>query len=191
MNAAKLLIALILLFPAIVGRAEEGVTSSNTAPQFLLDAQIVETGQGQVLVAARPYYETVEQSYHLESSLRQLGEFADGKTARQRSDAVLRIETQTQQIAVLQSTIVKFGVRQLWLSKLDGTEATLHDLRGAIANDKALLLLPDNANLHPGIRAILHPNTLVISKISPDRGKVVARPLSRLPADDTKRATTV
>lgn len=180
MNAAKLFLTSILLVPTIVGRAEEGATSSNTAPQFLVDAQIVETGQGQVLVAARPYYEMVEQSYHVESSLRKLGASADvSETARQRSDAVLGIKTQTQQLAILQSAIVKLGVRQLSLSKLDGTEATLDDLHGAIANDKALLLLPDNASLHPGILAMLKPDTLVISKIIPDRVKVVARPLSR------------
>ena len=180
MNAAKLFLTSILLVPTIVGLAEEEVTSSNTAPQFLVDAQIVETGQGQVLVAARPYYEMVEQSYHVESSLRRLGESAGvSETARQRSDAVLGIETQTQQLAILQSAIVKVGVRQLSLSKLDGTEASLDDLHEAIANDKALLLLPDNASLHPGILAVLQPDTLVISKISPDRVKVVARPLSR------------
>ncbi len=180
MNAMKLFLVSILLVPAFVGLAEEKVTSSNTAPQFLVDAQIVETGQGQVLVAARPYYEMVEQAYHVESSLRRLGESADvSETARQRSDAVLGIETQMQQLAILQSAIVKLGVRQLSLSKLDGTEASLDDLHEAIANRKALLLLPNNTSLHPGIVAVLQPDTLVISKISPDRVNVVARPLSR------------
>jgi len=180
MNVAKLFLTAICLIPTKVGRAEEATTSSTTAPQFLVDAQIVDTGLGQVLIAARPYYEIVEQSYHAESSLRQLAKAEDDNaTARQRLNPVQKTETQTQQLAILQSAIVKGGVRQLSLSKLDGTEASLDDLRRAIANDRALLFLPDNASLHPGIVAILQPDTLVISRIRPDEVKVIDRPLSR------------
>lgn len=62
MHAAKFVIASFLLIPTVAARAEEGVTSSTTAPQFLVDAQIVDAEHGPTLVAARLYYETVEQS---------------------------------------------------------------------------------------------------------------------------------
>lgn len=180
MNTTRLFCILIVLVPSIVGRADEGTISSATAPQFLVDARLIDIGESQFLVAARPYHEVVDQSYHLDSALRQLDNVDGGDlTERQVNAAFGRLLSQTTKVTILQSEMVRLNVRQLSLAKVDGTEASLDDLRTAIANGSAILLLPGNTVLHPAIASTFHPETLLISKALPGRDNVVARPLSR------------
>jgi hypothetical protein len=140
--------------------------ASATAPQFLIDAEIVDDRpRGEVFVAARLYFDQIEQSYHVDSQ-------------RDRTDLANR----HQELSILQSQLVQFSVRGLQFQTVDGKTLSPEEARARLENKPAVLLIPKDATIHPAIKATLNPDALVISKVRspPYRPmKLVPRPPTR------------
>ena len=136
---------------------------SQTAPQFLIDAEITDSPHGQVFVAAKLYFEQMEQSYHVDSQ-------------RERPDLANR----DQQLSILHSNLVRFSVATLQFRTVDGTTLTADEAKSRLAERPAVLFVPKDASIHASIKAILKPDALVISKVRGARPlKLVTRPESR------------
>jgi hypothetical protein len=138
-------------------------TASATAPQFLIDAEIIDDRQGEVFIAARLYFDQIEQSFHVDSQ-------------RDRTDLANR----HQELSILQSQLVQFSVRGLQFQTVDGKTLSPDEARARLEDKPAVLLMPKDATIHPAIKATLNPDALVISKVRGARPmKLVTRPTSR------------
>ena len=140
---------------------EEG--SPETAPRFLVDAEIIDSPFGHAFVAARLYFDQIGQSYH-----------DDSKRDR------IKLANRKQELSVLQSELVRFPVRGLQFKTVEGKMLTPDDVRVSLRNKMAVLLLPEGASLHPAIKATLNPDAIIVSKVrgaSPRR--LVTRPKPR------------
>ena len=149
---------LLLVCPAIGQAQERG--SSETAPRFLVGAEIADFRHGESLIAARLYYDEIEQSYHF-----------DGQRNR------LDLANREQELVVLQSQLTRFILQNSHFRTADGSELSVDQVKERISKDAAVLLLPKGASLHPAIKAVLKPDTIIVSR---QRGtgprKVIARP---------------
>ena len=126
--------------------------------------EIVDDHTGEVFVAARLYFDQIEQSYHVDSQRHRDSSFAN----------------QTQQLSVLQSELVRFSVRGLQFQTVDGKTLTPEEARTRLEDKPAVLLIPKDASIHPAIKATLNPNALVISKVRGARPMtLVTRPTTR------------
>lgn len=136
---------------------------SRTAPQFLIDAEITESPHGPVFIAAKLYFEQVQQSYHVDSQ-------------RERPDLANR----DQEVSILNSNLVRFSVNTLQFRTVDGTTLTADEAKTRLAEKPAVLLIPKDASIHPAIKSILQPDALVVSKVGGSRPlKLVTRPAGR------------
>jgi hypothetical protein len=140
---------------------EEG--SPETAPRFLVDAEIVDSPFGHTFIAARLYFDQIGQSYH-----------DDYQRDR------IKLANRKQELSVLQSELVRFPVRGLQFKTVEGKTLTPDDVRVSLRDKMAVLLLPEGASLHPAIKATLKPDAIIVSKVrgaSPRR--LVTRPKPR------------
>ncbi|MCC9658535.1 hypothetical protein [Rhodopirellula halodulae] len=85
-----------------------------TAPQTIVDVTIdpAGNGRGMVMTGAKLFHETTQASYHDESQ-------------RDRPDLANR----TQEIALLQSKFIRFGVNQIVFRSVGGGFESRHDCR--------------------------------------------------------------
>jgi hypothetical protein len=157
------LIAVIVLLTAQPLCIAQPDGDSETAPQFLVDAEITDSPHGKVFVAAKLYFDQINPSYHVESQ-------------RDRPD----LGNREQELSILQSKLVKFSVNTLWFRTVDGTTLTAGEAATRLAEKPAVLLVPKDASIHPAIKAVLNPNAVVVSKVRGARPmKLVTRPESR------------
>jgi len=155
------LLGLLLALQPIGFAQQDG--DSQTAPLFLIDAEITDSQYGPVFIAARLYFEEVQQSYHVDSQ-------------RERPELANR----DQELSILQSKLLRFSVNALEFRTVDGAALTSDEVEMRLAGKPAVLLLPKDASIHPAITSILNSDALVISKV---RGacpqKLITRPEAR------------
>jgi hypothetical protein len=154
------LAVIILTALQTIGLSQE-VGSTDTAPTFMVDAEIVDSSTDQLFVAVRPYFEHVSQSYHVDSTRH-------------------TVPNVKREISVLQSEVVRLSLKRLQFYTIDGKALTVADVQKLKVNELAFLLLPEGASLHPAIKATLKPETIIVSKVR-EKGppSTVIRPTTR------------
>ena len=162
MKSTPLLFACLLPLLQTSLIADEMETA--TAPQFLVDAEILSIRNSDVLVAARLYFDQVEQSFHF-----------DGQRDQP------RLANRKQELSILQSEVRHFYLNAISVSTVEGESLSREDLKNALEGRPAVLFLPRGSDLHPAIRAILRPDALIVTfreRGMPSR-QTVPRPVSR------------
>ena len=160
-NRLAIVMILLLVAPSLSVAQENEAT--DTAPRFLVDAQIVEVQNGELLlVAARLYFDTLQTSYHVVSQL-------EGQALTRRE----------QEVSMLQSEVVRYALKRLEFRTVDGNRLPAEDVRARLDEHAAILLLPEGATLHPAIAATLKPETIIANKVGGSSPrKLVTRPKS-------------
>ena len=57
-------------------------------------------------------------------------------------------------------------VNTLRFSRLDGSAIDTEDLPSLLANKRAVAFMPKGTGIHPAITSALHPDTIVITRVS-------------------------
>ena len=142
--------------------AEENA-SSFTAPQFLVDAKVVDhRNHGPTLVAARLYFDQTTQSFH-SGPHPTLG--LAGNHMRQ--------------VSILQSEWMRFPFGISKFRTIDGKTLSFEAVNESLTKPVAILLIPDGAVLHPAIKNSLNPGTIVVSRDREKNVELVKRPEPR------------
>jgi len=163
-HAFNLAVVLFCCMPAIPAFAEDTFTS----PQTLVNVTIEPFGSGDgrdlVFTGAKLFYVTIQSAFHVESQ-------------RERPDLANR----TQDVAILQSELVRYNVRQLRFHSAGGEEIDVEEVQSRLKKNPLALLLPDGASIHPQLAAVLNPETIVVtrsgSRATPQR--LIPRPDGR------------
>lgn len=150
---------IVALFICVTAFADDTFTS----PQMIVNAEItpVASGVGVIFTGAQLSFNTVHSPYHVESN-------------RGRPDLANRI----QDVTILESKIVRFGVNQLKFRSVAGKELEIEEVKARLKENPLALLLPFGASIHPQLVAALDPKTIVVvradRKANPQR--LVPRP---------------
>lgn len=113
-----------------------------------------------VFTGAQLYFETMQSAYHVE-------------TQRDRPDLANR----TQDVALLQSKLVIFNVRQLKFRTVNGDDIDVEKVKERLKEHPLALMLPSGAKIHPQLAAALNPDTIVVSRAGPSKlQRLVPRP---------------
>ncbi|EMI17983.1 hypothetical protein RMSM_05095 [Rhodopirellula maiorica SM1] len=158
-KAVKIAVAIFCCMPAASTLAED----SFTVPETIVNVTIepLRDGREMILTGAKIFFETAQSSYHVESQ-------------RERPELANR----TQDVVILQSKLVRFGVHQLKFQSVEGAEIDLDTVQSRLKKNPLVLLLPSGASIHPQFAAALNPETVVAmradSRRSPQR--LVPRP---------------
>ncbi|QDS93577.1 hypothetical protein FF011L_23500 [Roseimaritima multifibrata] len=150
---------IVALFICVAAFADDTFTS----PQTIVSAEItpVPNRDGLIFTGAQLSFSTVHSPYHVESQ-------------RGRPDLANRI----QDVTILESKIVRFGVNQLKFCSVAGTELEIEEVKTRLKENPLALLLPFGASIHPQLVAALDPKTIVViradRKANPQR--LVPRP---------------
>jgi hypothetical protein len=159
----KLVLPVIALVSLSTICLAEEDASSFTAPQFLVDAKVVDSHHGPTLVAARLYFDQITQSFH---SGPQPTSGLTGNRMRQ--------------VSMLQSEWMRFPFNISKFTAIDGKELTFEAVNESLTTPVAILLLPEGAVLHPAIKNTLRPGTIVVSRAGgTSPGELVTRPKAR------------
>lgn len=120
-----------------------------TSPQTIVNVSIAAVSHGEDLIftGAQIYFETVQSSYHVESQ-------------RNRVDLANR----TQDVAILQSKLVRFGVHQLKFQTVAGNDLDIEGIKTRLNKNPLVLMLPAGASIHPQLAAALNPETVVATR---------------------------
>jgi hypothetical protein len=139
--------------------AEDAFTSPKTIVNVTIEP--AENGRETILTGAKLYFTTVQASYHVESQ-------------RSRPELANR----TQDVALLQSKLVRFGTHQLRFQSVDGEAIDLDTVRARLKKNPVVLLLPSGASIHPQLAAALNPETVVVMRAD---GRHAPQPLIARP----------
>ncbi|NND97143.1 MAG: hypothetical protein HKN47_07435 [Pirellulaceae bacterium] len=144
-HAIYLAVVLFCCIPAPTTLAEDAFTS----PETIVNVTIGPVGSGRdmIFTGAKLFFETARTSYHVESQ-------------RERPDLANR----TQDVAMLQSKLVRIGVHQLKFQSVGGEEIDLEEVQSRLKKNPLALLLPAGASIHPQIAAALRPGTVVVTR---------------------------
>ena len=146
----------------IICMADDDATSF-TAPQFLVNAKIVEDYRKvPSLMAVRLYFDQAAQSSHLQDRP-SLG--LEGNYVRQ--------------VSILHSEWVRFPFSISKFRTIDGKSLTFEEVSDSLSKPIAMLLVPDGAAVHPAIKKILNPGTIIVSRDREKNVELVKRPESR------------
>lgn len=139
----NLVVAMLCCISATLAFAEDTFTS----PETIVNVKIEPFGNGSemILTGAKIFFETVQSSYHVESQ-------------RERPDLANR----TQDVAMLQSKLVRFSVHQLRFQSVSGEEIDLETVQSRLKENPLALLLPSGASIHPQLAAALNPETIIV-----------------------------
>lgn len=158
----NLAIALYWCVPATPILAEDAFT----APETIVNVTIEPTGDGRdmILTGAKLFFETAQSSYHVESQ-------------RERPDLANR----TQDIALLQSKLVRFGVHQLNFQSVGGEELSVDEVKSRLKKNPLALMLPFGASIHPQLAAAFNPDTVIVIRADgkPSPQRLIPRPDAR------------
>ena len=153
---------LALFLMPIICMADDDETSF-TAPQFLVDAKIVEDHRkSPSLMAVRLYFDQTAQSSHAQSRP-SLG--LEGNYVRQ--------------VSMLHSEWVRFPFGVSKFRTVDGKSLTFEEVRDSLSKPVAILLVPDGAAVHPAIKKLLDPHAIIVSRDREKNVELVKRPESR------------
>jgi hypothetical protein len=157
----KLVLPVIALVSLSTICLAEEDASSFTAPQFLVDAKVVDSHHGPTLVAARLYFDQITQSFHSEPT--------SGLTGNR-----------MRQVSMLQSEWMRFPFHISRFTTVDGDVLTPEAVKDALAKPVAILLVPVGAVLHPAIKGTLRPDVILVSRVRDESHyELVKRPNSR------------
>ncbi|QDT03308.1 hypothetical protein K227x_16900 [Rubripirellula lacrimiformis] len=152
----SLLACLLAHMPAI---ADDTFTS----PRVIVNAEIaaVPNGDQEVFTGACLYCDVIESSYLAESQREQT-----------------RVANREQEVTLLQSRLVRFGVHQLRFTAVGGDELTTEDVIARFKANPLALMLPHGAKLHPQLASSLMPDTVIVSRVDrrPTPLRLVPRP---------------
>jgi hypothetical protein len=142
----QLFATVIAFFSCIPAFADDKFTS----PQTIVNVAITPTANGNELIftGAQIYFETVQSSYHVESQ-------------RDRPDLANR----TQDVNILQSKLLRFGVRQLNFRTIAGDELDIEDVKTRLQKNPLALMMPVGASIHPQLAATMNPGTVVVTRV--------------------------
>lgn len=120
-----------------------------TSPQTIVNVTIEPSGIGDdmIFTGAQLYFETTQSAYHVES---------------QRDNP--RLANRTQDVALLQSKIVRFGVHQLKFRSVAGEEITVEGVKTRLKKNPLALMLPFGASIHPQLANALNPDTVIVTR---------------------------
>jgi hypothetical protein len=104
-------------------------------------------GDDLIFTGAQIYFETVQSSYHVESQ-------------RDRPDLANR----TQDVTILQSKLLRFGLYQLKFRTIAGDDLDIEDVKTRLKKNPLALMLPVGASIHPQLAATLNPDTVVVTR---------------------------
>ena len=154
LKTVKLAVAILCCVPATFTLAEDAFTAPETIVNVTIEPN--RNGRELILTGAKIFFETAQSSYHVESQ-------------RERPDLANR----TQDVAMLQSKLVRFGVHQLKFQSVDGEEIELGTVQSRLKKNPLVLFLPTGATIHPQLAAALNPEAVVAmradSRQSPQR----------------------
>ncbi|WP_153555630.1 hypothetical protein [Roseimaritima sediminicola] len=133
-----------------------------TSPQTIVNATIEPSRSGghMVFTGALLYFETVQSAYHVEM---------------QRDQPSLA--NRSQDVALLQSKLVIFNVRQLKFRTVNGDDIDVEKAKERLKENPLALILPGGAKIHPQLAAALNPDTIVVSRAGRSKlQRLVPRP---------------
>jgi len=133
-----------------------------TSPQTIVNVTIAPApnGDDMIFTGAQLYFETMHSSYHIESQ-------------RDRPDLANR----TQDVTILQSKLLRFGVHQLKFRSIAGEDLDIEDVKTRLKKNPLVLMLPVGASIHPQLAAALNPDTIVVARA--DRRSTLQRLVPR------------
>lgn len=155
----KIAVSIFCCLPAASTLAEDVFTAPETIVNVTIEP--LPNGQEMVLTGAKIFFTTAQSSYHVESQ-------------RERPDLANR----TQDVAMLQSKLVRFGVHQLKFQSVEGEAIDLDKVQSRLKKNPLVLLLPSGASIHPQFAAALNPETVVAMRANrnPSSHRLVPRP---------------
>ena len=101
-----------------------------------------------IFTGAHLYYETVDSAYHTGSQPDRID-----------------LANREQEVTLLQSKLIRFGVNQLQFSTVSGDRLSIDDVKMRFETNPLALFLPNGSAIHPQLALALQPNTVVISKV--------------------------
>lgn len=125
-------------------------------PTWIVDLQVTTdgpSGRSQLIGTVFNWHDT-RQAWTKSGTI-QHGDRAIG-ASRSRSRSVL----------ILQSDQFVASMTTLRFSRLDGSEIESDDIPGLLKTKRAVAFLPKGTGIHPAIVATLHPETIVITRVS-------------------------
>lgn len=136
------MIALYSVAPAV---AEDTFTS----PQAFVNVTIEPShnGKDMIFTGVHLYFEMTQSAYHVEAQ-------------RDRPDLANR----TQEVTLLQSKLVRFGVHQLKFRTVAGEDVDAEDVPARLKKNPLVLMLPNGAKIHPQLATALAPEALIVSR---------------------------
>jgi hypothetical protein len=134
---------------ALVSFAPAFADDTFTSPETIVNAAIEPSpiGDETIFTGVRLYFETTQSAYHVESQ-------------RDRPDSANR----TQDVALLQSELVRFGIRQLKFRTVAGVDITVEDAKTRLKKNPLALMLPFGASIHPQLANALNPDTVIVTR---------------------------
>lgn len=134
-----------------------------TAPETIVNVKIEPFADGRqmILTGARLFFETTQASYHVESQ-------------REQSDLANR----TQDVALLQSKLIRYGVHQLNFRSVGGEELSIDEVISRLKKNPLALMLPFGASIHPQLAAAFNPDTIIMIRADgkPSPQRLIPRP---------------
>ena len=145
-----------LLFVAALMRTCVANDAVPGPPTWIIDAQIEADGpRGQSkLIGTVLDWNDTRQSWTESGALQHGGRTVGVSRARSRSVLMLHSDQFVASMAALR------------FSRLDGSEIKSNDLPGLLNAQRAVVFLPKGTGIHPAIVAALHPETIVITRVS-------------------------
>jgi hypothetical protein len=125
-------------------------------PTWIVDAQINPDGpRGQSLLIGKVFdWEESRQTWTHSGTLQQGSRTVNASRERSRS------------VFMLTSDRFMATMTTLRFARLDGSQIDSDDLPELLATRRAIAFLPKGTGVHPAIAAALHPDTIVITRVS-------------------------